>query len=123
MRSPASSRALLLLVIAGGAVLRVWGLRFGFPHPVARPDEEVLVDAALAVLRDGNPHFFDWPSLFIYATAGSYAALLAVERVVGGAIRHAAIAKAAFQPLLHLTEGCDISLAADEQFAIDDAFA
>ncbi|PYR44364.1 MAG: hypothetical protein DMF93_00585, partial [Acidobacteria bacterium] len=78
MRSPASSRALLLLVIAGGAVLRVWGLRFGFPHPVARPDEEVLVDAALGVLRDGNPHFFDWPSLFIYATAGSYAALFAV---------------------------------------------
>ena len=102
MRSPASSRALLLLVIAGGAVLRVWGLRFGFPHPVARPDEEVLVDAALGVLRDGNPHFFDWPSLFIYATAGSYAALFAVERAVGGAIRHAAIAKAAFEPLLHL---------------------
>jgi len=102
MRSRASSRALLLLVLAVGAALRVWGLQFGFPHPAARPDEEVLVDAALGVLRDGNPRFFDWPSAFIYTTAGSYAALFALERAVGGAIRHAAIAKAAFQPVLHL---------------------
>jgi Dolichyl-phosphate-mannose-protein mannosyltransferase len=102
MRSPARSRTLLLVVLAGGALLRVWGLRFGFPHPVARPDEEVLVDAALAALRDGNPNFFDWPSAFIYTTAGSYAALFAVERLVGGAIRHATIAKAAYQPVLHL---------------------
>ena len=93
---------LLALVIVAGAILRFVGLRFGFPHPIARPDEEVIVDTALAVLRDPNPHFFDWPSLFIYVTAGAYAALFAVERAAGGAIRHAAVAKAAFEPALHL---------------------
>src|SRR5438105_6001626 len=97
-----SARAVLLLLIVVGAILRVRGLRFGFPHPVARPDEEVLVDAALGVLRDPNPHFFDWPSAFIYATGASYAALFAVERAVGGAVRHAAVAKASFEPVLHL---------------------
>jgi 4-amino-4-deoxy-L-arabinose transferase-like glycosyltransferase len=97
-----SCAALLALVIVAGAILRFVGLRFGFPHPVARPDEEVIVDTALAVLRDPNPHFFDWPSLFIYVTAGAYAVLFAVERAAGGAIRHAAVAKAAFEPALHL---------------------
>ena len=102
MKRAGSPRAILAIVIAAGAVLRFWGIRFGFPHPFARPDEEVLVDAALASLRDGNPGFFDWPSAFIYATAGSYAALFAFERAVGGAIRHAVVAKASFEPLLHL---------------------
>src|SRR5919197_735848 len=100
--SDRTCRAILLLVIAAGAVLRFRGLRFGFPNPLARPDEEVLVDAALGVLRDPNPRFFDWPSLFIYVTAAAYAALFAVERVLGGAIRHATVAKAAFEPVLHL---------------------
>jgi 4-amino-4-deoxy-L-arabinose transferase-like glycosyltransferase len=100
--SDRSSRALLLIAIAVGAALRFRGLQFGFPNPVARVDEEVLVDAALSVLRDGNPHFFDWPSLFIYVTAAGYAVLFAVERAIGGAIRHATIAKGAFQPALHL---------------------
>lgn len=97
-----SCAVILLLVVAVGAILRFTGLRFGFPHTVARPDEEVIVDTALGVLRDPNPHFFDWPSLFIYVTAGAYAALFAVERAVGGAIRHATVAKAAFEPVLHL---------------------
>jgi len=97
-----SCAVILLLVVAVGAILRFTGLRFGFPHTVARPDEEVIVDTALGVLRDPNPHFFDWPSLFIYVTAGAYAVLFAVERAVGGAIRHATVAKAAFEPVLHL---------------------
>jgi Dolichyl-phosphate-mannose-protein mannosyltransferase len=97
-----SCAVILLLVVAVGAILRFTGLRFGFPHTVARPDEEVIVDTALGVLRDPNPHFFDWPSVFIYVTAGAYAVLFAVERAVGGAIRHATVAKAAFEPVLHL---------------------
>ena len=97
-----SCAVILLLVVAVGAILRFTGLRFGFPHTVARPDEEVIVDTALGVLRDPNPHFFDWPSLFIYVTAGAYAVLFAVERAVGGAFRHATVAKAAFEPVLHL---------------------
>ena len=66
---------LLVLVIAGAALLRVWGLAFGLPHPFTRPDEEVIVDVALGVLSDRNPHFFDWPTLFMYLTAAAYAVL------------------------------------------------
>ena len=53
-------------------------------------------------MRKAESHFFDWPSAFIYATGASYAALFAVERAVGGAVRHAAVAKASFEPVLHL---------------------
>jgi 4-amino-4-deoxy-L-arabinose transferase-like glycosyltransferase len=91
-----------VLVVAVGAILRLWGLQFGFPHPFARPDEEVIVDVALGVLSDPNPHFFDWPTLFMYLTAASYAGLFAVERAIGGAITDATVAKAAFEPVLHL---------------------
>src|SRR6266568_4117256 len=69
LKSDRSCRALLLVVLAASALFRFWGLQFGFPHPFARTDEEVLVDAALSVLGDGNPRFFDWPSLFINLTA------------------------------------------------------
>jgi 4-amino-4-deoxy-L-arabinose transferase-like glycosyltransferase len=92
----------ILLVMALGAFLRLWGLQFGLPHPFARPDEEVVVDLALGVLKDPNPHFFDWPTLFAYMTAAVYAALFAIERSIGGAITDATVAKALFEPALHL---------------------
>lgn len=92
----------LIVIVAVGAALRFWGLRFGLPHPFARTDEEVLVDSALYVLRDGHPRFFDWPTLFINLTAGAYASLFAVERTIGGSITHASVAKASFEPVLHL---------------------
>src|SRR5882762_1907207 len=102
LMSDRTCRAILVLVITAGAILRLWGLRFGFPHPVARPDEEVIVDAALGILRDPNPHFFDWPTLFVYLTAAAYALLFAVERAIGGEMTDATIAKATFEPALHL---------------------
>jgi len=100
--SDRTCRTVLVLLITIGAILRLWGLRFGLPHPFARPDEEIIVDAALGVLSDPNPHFFDWPSLFIYATSGAYGVLFAAERAIGGPIRHATIAKAAFESALHV---------------------
>jgi 4-amino-4-deoxy-L-arabinose transferase-like glycosyltransferase len=100
--SDRTTRTLLVLVIAGGALLRVWGLAFGLPHPFTRPDEEVIVDVALGVLSDRNPHFFDWPTLFMYLTAVGYAVLLGIERAIGGAITNPAIAKSSFEPLLVL---------------------
>jgi hypothetical protein len=93
---------LLALAVVVGALLRSWGLRFGFPNPLARTDEEVIVDLALGVQRDLNPHFFDWPTLFVYATGGVYAAVFAFERIVGGAMRNAAVAKTFFLVPLHL---------------------
>ncbi len=56
-----------------GALLRVYGLDFGLPHPQARPDEGVLLHRALSVASgDPNPHFFNYPSLHIYFSALAY---------------------------------------------------
>jgi dolichyl-phosphate-mannose-protein mannosyltransferase len=73
--------AVLALVIAAGAGLRVWGLRFGLPLDLARPDEEKISRAALGVAQgDLNPHFFLYPSLYIYLTAAAYAIVSPLER-------------------------------------------
>jgi 4-amino-4-deoxy-L-arabinose transferase-like glycosyltransferase len=72
------------LVIVTGAALRIWGITFGLPHDSVRPDEEILVDAALHIFGGRlHPHFFDWPSLFLYTTAAGYAVVFAAERAFG----------------------------------------
>ena len=49
-----------------------WGIPFGLPHDLARPDEEKIAQAALGILKgDFNPHFFLYPTLFIYLTAAA----------------------------------------------------
>jgi hypothetical protein len=71
-------------ILAVGIWLRIWGIRFGFPHDFTRPDEEVIVGPALKILQgDPNPHFFIYPTLFIYANAVALAALFGLERLAG----------------------------------------
>lgn len=54
-------------IFLAGLALRLWGIRFGLPHPMARPDEEFIVSVALRFFSgDFNPHFFEWPSLYFY---------------------------------------------------------
>ena len=54
------------IVLSLGALLRFWGIEFGLPFQY-RPDEECLVQSALAFQGgDLNPHFFIYPSLFMY---------------------------------------------------------
>ncbi len=72
--SPSRSRwrlALALAAITGaGAALRIWGLRFGLPGTLARPDEEAIsATAARILLRGPDPKFFDYPTLFMYVVA------------------------------------------------------
>ena len=71
-------RPLLLLIVLGIAFsIRVNGIWFGYPLPV-HPDEPLLVQTALNMLRTGdpNPHFFQYPSLNIYIQALIYQALI-----------------------------------------------
>ena len=65
-----------LLLFALALVVRCVGLSWGLPHATRwgsyHPDESVgqIVGAVDSVLRgDFNPHFFNYPSLCIYATA------------------------------------------------------
>ncbi len=52
------------------AALRFWGLRFGLPDTMARPDEEAITTiASRFVLIGPNPNFFDYPTLFMHVVA------------------------------------------------------
>src|SRR5687768_13526284 len=79
---PATRRWLIVIVLAGAA-LRIVPIWFGLPYPHARPDEEVALGKAAAVL-DGqlNPRFFHWPSLTFYL----FAAALWMGRFIAGVL-------------------------------------
>ncbi|MDO8630671.1 MAG: phospholipid carrier-dependent glycosyltransferase, partial [Phycisphaerales bacterium] len=63
---------------------RLWGIRFGFPHTLTRPDEEIIIPLAVRLwTSDLNPHFFDWPTLYPYFLSGVYAAYFAAGRLTG----------------------------------------
>jgi hypothetical protein len=64
---------LLSLILAMGAVVRVWGITFGLPNSDVRPDEMTMVQISLGLLFAGlNPRFFHWPSLEFYVLAALY---------------------------------------------------
>ncbi|MBN2370406.1 MAG: glycosyltransferase family 39 protein [Vicinamibacteria bacterium] len=71
-RSFASDNAPLLAILGIAAVLRFWGLAFGYPGKY-RPDEEYLVSRALTFHSgDLNPHFFIYPTLYMYVLAAVF---------------------------------------------------
>ncbi len=79
-----AGHVMLAVILALGAGLRLWGVRFGLPHDLARPDEEKIIGAALGIVQgDPNPHMFLYPSLFIYANAAAYWLLFILERAMG----------------------------------------
>lgn len=59
--------SVLLLILFAGAALRFWGISCGLPHTAFKPDEQLVVQlAARFGSGDLNPHFFVYPSLFLY---------------------------------------------------------
>ena len=55
------------LILFLGLAVRLWGLSFGLPNVHCRPDESTLVHKALAIgAGDLNPHFFNYPSFYLY---------------------------------------------------------
>lgn len=75
-------RATLVLAIVAAALLRFWALPQGIPFNVG-VDEPEIMERALRIIRTGdfNPHFFDYPSLYIYVQAA-----VAVARFIAGAM-------------------------------------
>lgn len=57
--------AALAAIVALAAVVRVWGLWYGLPHPLARPDEELVVGHAMALSLGGidDEEAFPYPRL------------------------------------------------------------
>jgi 4-amino-4-deoxy-L-arabinose transferase-like glycosyltransferase len=73
----------LALVLLAAAVLRFWALPHGVPFSVQVDEPEVMVRAVrMMKTGDFNPHFFDYPTLYIYVQA-----LAATGRFLLGAMR------------------------------------
>ncbi len=73
----------LIAILAGAAVIRLWGLDWGLPFPY-HPDEGSILFHSLGFgTGDLNPHWFRWPSLMMYVMFGSYGALYVIGKLVG----------------------------------------
>jgi 4-amino-4-deoxy-L-arabinose transferase-like glycosyltransferase len=78
-------RHLPFLAVLGIAVaLRVWGIGFGLPHTLTRPDEDAVFSIALRFFgRTLDPAFFHWPTLFMYTVAAGYVVYFNIGRLAG----------------------------------------
>ncbi len=82
--SDRSVRLGLTLVLGVALATRVWGVRYGLPYFV-HPDESIVVPIAVQFLTgDLNPHFFNWPTLYMYVLAGLYTVYGAVLQATEG---------------------------------------
>ena len=63
----------LFIIILAGAVLRIWGIGFGLPATLARPEENIIQELAVdASCGDLNPKFFTYPTGFVYLLAALF---------------------------------------------------
>jgi hypothetical protein len=73
MRYERRAEWVLPIVLLMGAIVRLWGINFGLPHTECRPDETALVSRSLQFFSgDFNPHFFIYPTLYMYVLFGVY---------------------------------------------------
>jgi 4-amino-4-deoxy-L-arabinose transferase-like glycosyltransferase len=79
----APTRLGLILALIAAGLLRFWALSQGVPFSVQVDEPEVMV-RAVGMMKTGDlhPHFFDYPTLYIYMEA-----LVSVARFLAGAIR------------------------------------
>lgn len=75
------SRTALLVILAAAAALRFWRLGAGVPFGVGVDEPEIMLRVVLMMKTgDFNPHFFDYPTLYIYTQL-----MVAVVRFIVGA--------------------------------------
>jgi len=63
----------IIIILCIAAIARYWGIWFGLPSMACRPDEGHIVSRAIIFFQgDLNPHWFLYPSLFMYIIFGFY---------------------------------------------------
>lgn len=103
---------LLFALLGIAAILRFYGIEFGLPGKY-RPDEEFLVSRGLGILHgELNPHFFQYPSLYMYLLAVVYGAWRAIGESLGS------FGAAGFQAFLDATGGAPAHLVARQTTAL-----
>jgi 4-amino-4-deoxy-L-arabinose transferase-like glycosyltransferase len=71
-------------VLLLGAIVRLWGINFGLPHTECRPDETALVSRSIQFFSgDFNPHFFVYPTLYMYVLFGVYLVYYVFGQMLG----------------------------------------
>jgi len=84
LRTPQQIRLLVAAIVALAALVRFWGLDFGLPHTETRPDESSIVAVAIRIAHgDLHPHFFNYPTLYMYVLAALYWGVYGLGRVGG----------------------------------------
>jgi len=105
-------RQLLPAVLLIALAVRVWGLGFGLPYVVARPDETEVAGPAVGFLSgDLRPPFFQWPTLFTYTVAASYAGYFFVTKPLTNYASLAAFAESRRQsiaPFLYISRSLSV---------------
>jgi hypothetical protein len=71
-QAPTHPNAPIATILAAAALVRFSGLAFGLPHPYCRPDETSIASVATGFYHgDLQPHFFNYPALFMLMVAMS----------------------------------------------------
>ena len=77
--------------------MRFWGLKFGLPVVYARPDELLFIGVVVGFFRgDPNPHFFEYPTLYLVLSRGRVLPVLRA-RMLAGWVRDSAEFAASFK--------------------------
>ena len=101
------TRLLFPLILLIAVAVRLWGIGFGLPYVIARPDETAMAGPAVGFLSgDLRPPYFEWPTLFTYATAFLYVIYFYLSRPFTGHATLAAFAESRRQsvaPFLYIT--------------------
>ena len=72
------------MLLTVGLAVRLWGLDYGLPLPMARPDEEALLPSFIGFdAGDPNPHWFMYPTLSLYLTFGWLKATVLAGHALG----------------------------------------
>lgn len=86
-----TARLALAGILVVGLSVRLWGITFGLPHVLARPDELFILGISIRMHQGfANPNMFDYPSLYLYLVAGLFSLYYGWGRVTGRFATHAA---------------------------------
>lgn len=79
----ASKNKALLLILLFAAALRVWGLGWGLPHEYQSEEYKIVKYALRMGSGDLNPHFFEYPSLYLYFMLFIYGIYFGIGKIFG----------------------------------------
>ena len=60
------NKIILAAILLFAAFLRFWGLRWGLPYEYQSEEYKIVKYALKMGSGDLNPHFFEYPSLYLY---------------------------------------------------------